>query len=129
LTNILIRFGAIKDDGWIYVNGKLAGESHDATISPSFKLRKFLHPGVNTIAALVKSGQNSGGLGNGAGVELETGPVVAHWKRSAFNGLAQVIVQSDKDAGEIKLVADTDGLSPAVTIITSQPCTLRPAAP
>ena len=129
LTNILIRFGAIKDDGWIYVNGKLAGESHDATILPSFNLREFLHPGINTIAVLAKSGQNSGGLVNGADVELETGPVVAHWKRSAFNGLAQVIVQSDKDAGEIKLVADADGLSPAVTVITSQPCTPRPAAP
>jgi len=42
-------------------------------------------------------------------------------QRSLFNGLAQVIVQSTKDAGEIRLTATAEGLSPATTVVkTSQ---------
>ena len=37
-------------------------------------------------------------------------------ERSAFNGLAQVIVQATKDAGKIKLTATADGLAPATTL-------------
>jgi beta-galactosidase len=51
----------------------------------------------------------------------------APWSRSLFNGLAQVIVQSTKDAGEIKLTATADGLAPATTVVQTQPCTLRPS--
>jgi beta-galactosidase len=42
------------------------------------------------------------------------------WKRSVFNGLAQVIVQSKREAGEIRLTATSPGLSPAVVNIASQ---------
>jgi beta-galactosidase len=42
------------------------------------------------------------------------------WKRSVFNGLAQVIVQSKQEAGEITLTATSPGLSPAVVKIASQ---------
>jgi beta-galactosidase len=117
LTNYPIRFGSIRDDGWIYVNGKLAGESHDPAASPSFDVRKFMHSGFNTIAVLVRSKQPSGGLCRGVRVELQNTPAVANWKRSVFNGLAQIIVQSDQTIGDIKLTATADGLSPATTII------------
>jgi beta-galactosidase len=43
------------------------------------------------------------------------------WKRSVFNGLAQVIVQSQAEAGEIRLTASSPGLSPAVATIVSRP--------
>jgi beta-galactosidase len=36
------------------------------------------------------------------------------WKRKVFNGLAQVIVQSEKQSGEIILKAGSEGLQPAV---------------
>ena len=49
--------------------------------------------------------------------------------RSLFNGLAQIIVQSTKAAGEIKLTATADGLAPATTTVNTQPCTLRPFVP
>ena len=42
------------------------------------------------------------------------------WSRSVFNGLAQIIVQSTKDAGEIKLVATSVGLQPAKSVIKTQ---------
>jgi len=46
-------------------------------------------------------------------------------RRSLFNGLAQVIVQSTRDAGEIKLTATADGLAPATAVMQTQPCTPR----
>ena len=51
------------------------------------------------------------------------------WSRSLFNGLAQIIVQSTRDAGEIKLTATADGLTPATTVGKTQPCVPRPSMP
>jgi beta-galactosidase len=42
-------------------------------------------------------------------------------ERSAFNGLAQVIVQSTYVAGKIKLTATADGLAPATANLQTQP--------
>jgi len=41
-------------------------------------------------------------------------------ERSVFNGLAQVIVQSTRDAGKIKLTATTDGLKLATMTVQSR---------
>jgi beta-galactosidase len=51
------------------------------------------------------------------------------WSRSLFNGLAQVIIQSTRQAGEFKLTAASDGLTPATAVVQTQPCKLRPAVP
>jgi beta-galactosidase len=66
------------------------------------------------------------GLGNGDpnSHEPEKGN-----KRSLFNGLAQVIVQSAHDAGQIKLTATATGLASATAIMQAQPCAPRPAVP
>ncbi len=57
-------------------------------------------------------------------------------KRSLFNGLAQVIVQSMKRPGEIHIEAtkdpsqwDAPELTPAQITITTKPVELRPAVP
>jgi beta-galactosidase len=42
------------------------------------------------------------------------------WKRSLFNGLAQVIVQSTTQSGEIMLTAEAPGLKKAVVSISTQ---------
>ena len=47
------------------------------------------------------------------------------WKRKAFNGLAQVIVQSGKEAGEITLTASAQGLKEAVVKIKTKPAAPR----
>ena len=44
------------------------------------------------------------------------------WSRSVFNGLAQIIIQSTKEVGEIKLTAAADGLLSANSIINSNTC-------
>ncbi len=55
-------------------------------------------------------------------------------KRSLFNGLAQVIVQSTKQAGEIRFEAVKEGwdgpeLTPAKLVIKTEAAKLRPAVP
>jgi beta-galactosidase len=59
--------------------------------------------------------------------EDKTGAV--HWKRSAFNGLAQVIVQAGKDAGTLHLTAQADGLTGASIDISSADDSSQPLQP
>ena len=49
----------------------------------------------------------------------------AQWKRSLFNGLAQVIVQSTKQSGELILKANSKGLKQTELKIQTKPVTLR----
>ena len=128
-ASILLTFGMIDDEGWVYVNGQAAGESHDWNLPPSFAPRKFLHAGENTIAVVVNNKEGSGGVGKSASLELQDKPVPVVWKRSVFNGLAQLIVQSAKEPGELQLTARSEGLAPATLSLRAQPCAARPTAP
>jgi beta-galactosidase len=71
------------------------------------------------------------GVGNGdpSCHEPDKYPTQSGWQRSAFCGLAQVIVQSSKDSGKIKLTATADGLQPTTISLQSQSCTPRPRVP
>jgi hypothetical protein len=51
--------------------------------------------------------------------------VASAWQRSVFNGLAQIIIQSTREPGEIKLTAGMDGLSPVTASVSSPPCMSR----
>jgi beta-galactosidase len=124
-----LRCGMIDEDGWVYVNGKQIGESHDWQVPAVFDLKPFLHPGENTIAVAVANWGEQGGLNKGVQLEFQEKSVAPEWQRSVFNGLAQIIVQSTREPGEIKLTASAEGLSPATASVSSQPCTSRPAAP
>jgi len=128
-TNLLVTFGMIDDEGWVYVNGQLAGEAHDWSSSQTFAIRKFLNPGRNSLAVAVKNGQGSGGLNKGVELEIEEQPVLAQWKRSVFNGLAEILVRSTKESGDLHLVARAPGLQPASLTVQAQACTPRPAVP
>ncbi|HLP76247.1 MAG TPA: hypothetical protein VK327_04950, partial [Candidatus Paceibacterota bacterium] len=70
-----------------------------------------------------------GGLKPDVSLDLVAEPTTSLWSRSLFNGLAQVIVQSTGDAGEIKLTATADGLAPATAVVPVQPCAPRPSVP
>jgi len=59
-------------------------------------------------------------------VPAEPVPPVA-WKRSVFNGLAQIIVQASREGGAIKLTARSAGLQPATILIEARPAAARPA--
>ena len=80
-------------------------------------MKHRLHPGDNTVAVLVENYSGSGGMTNGVTLRMQDKTVLPEWKRSVFNGLAQIIVQSTKDSGEIRLTARADGLSPATASV------------
>jgi hypothetical protein len=56
--------------------------------------------------------------GNPAVVKVVT--LAEGWKRNLFNGLAQVIVQSTGQTGDITLTATSPNLTPAVLKFTLQ---------
>jgi beta-galactosidase len=122
-------FGSINGTGKVYVNGQKAGESHDEGMVAAFDVKRLLHPGDNTVAVVVANYGESGGINKGVTLRMQGKPILPEWKRSVFNGLAQVIVQSTRDPGEIKLTARAKGLLPATTSVQSQPCTPRPFVP
>jgi beta-galactosidase len=124
-----ICFSGCDDEGWYFVNGRFVGESHDWQAKPVFDIKKFIHAGDNVIAVGVNNVSGQGGLNPNVSVKIVGHAPAAPWARSLFNGLAQVIVQSTRDAGEIKLTAAADGLTPATAAVQTQPCMPRPAVP
>jgi beta-galactosidase len=127
--NVQIRFSGCDDEGWYFVNNQFAGESHDWQAQPLFDIKKFLHAGDNVIAVGVKNNEGEGGLNPDVSVEIVGQATASPWSRSLFNGLAQIIVQATKDAGEIKLTASADGLQSATATIATQAATGRPSVP
>ena len=81
------------------------------------------------IAVGVRNESGMGGLSPDVNVEMLGKPAAPAWSRSLFNGLAQVIVQSSKDAGKIKLTATADGLQSATATVTTVPGGERPSVP
>jgi beta-galactosidase len=122
-------FGSISGNGTIYVNGAKAGESHDGGMMVPLNAKGRLHPGENTVAVLVSNYSESGGLNGGVSLRMQDKTHLPEWKRSVFNGLAQIIVQSTKEPGAIQLAATAKDLTPATVSVQSQPCAPRPAAP
>ncbi len=64
------------------------------------------------------------GVGNGDPGCHEADKCIGRWQRSAFNGLAQVIVQSARQPGTIKLTAFSPGLRAGTSTIRSEARTL-----
>ena len=126
-ASVELCFGMIDEDGWVYVNDRKVGESHDWQTPPIFDVKHFLHPGENAIAVAVANWNGAGGINKGVTLRLTGKPEMPQWKRSVFNGLAQIIVQSAKTPGEIKVTAHAEGLSPATAVIHTQLCPSHPS--
>jgi beta-galactosidase len=123
---VQICFSGCDDEGWYFVNGQFVGESHDWQARPIFDIKQFVHAGDNVVAVGVYNGVGSGGLNPNVNVKTFGNASVPPWSRSLFNGLAQIIVQSTRDAGDFELTATADGLVSATTVVQTQPCALRP---
>jgi beta-galactosidase len=98
----------------IYVNGKIIADSvRENNSNTAFVLDKLLlHEGKNSIAIIATPllKQHSwDNINMDAGLFQIINPATA-WKRKLFNGLAQVIVQSTGEAGEIILTATSENL-------------------
>jgi beta-galactosidase len=127
VETVKLSFGMIDDDGWVYVNGQMAGESHDWQAPPAIDAKRFLHPGTNTIAVTVANASGTGGVNKGVALLFQEKPEAPEWKRGVFNGLAQIIVQSTPQPGAIVLTATSSGLSQGRLTIPTQSAPLRPA--
>jgi beta-galactosidase len=128
-AEVRLRFAGCDDEGWFFVNNQFLGESHDWSSQPVFNAKQFLRVGDNVIAVGVKNSAGGGGLKPEVNLDLMGEPTTLKWSRSLFNGLAQIIVQSTKGAGEIKLTAAADGLAATTTLVQALPCAPRPSVP
>jgi hypothetical protein len=104
-------------------------EHHDFTSESSFPILKFLHDGANSIAVPVQNHEGQGGVNKGVFLEIHDKPTKSPWRRSLFNGLAQVIVQADQQPGTLRLTASAPGLEPAVLVVLAGAAAARPILP
>ena len=122
-------FGKIDGGGSVYVNGRKIGSTGDARAASIYDVKALLHAGENTIAVTVANYGPVAGLNKGVALRLQEKPAPVAWSRSVFNGLAQIIVQSSKTPGVLKLTAHAEGLKPATIPIQANSVVSRPALP
>jgi beta-galactosidase len=111
MSLLLRRFG---DEQWVYLNGKpIAHISDDDHLAVDLHPDDF-HAGKNVIAVVAtprhgNREQMSRDETLNPSVRVITS--AGTWKRSLFAGLAQVIVQTTQQSGQIKLTATCGGLT------------------
>jgi beta-galactosidase len=117
----------------VYVNGRLVA-NHIRRNDPVRKVmldRAILREGDNAYAVLgspLVARYQYDNLNTDPGIVQILRPAAA-WKRNAFNGLAQVIVQSLTKSGEVTFTAESKGLTRGTVKIKAQSCVPRPAVP
>lgn len=132
-TEVNLFTKSIVENQSIYVNGHLLASNikRDAP-NQSFRLdHKIIKPGRNEYAVVgqrFKKTYQWDEPNTDPGL-VQTIVSSAQWRRSVFNGLAQVIVQSTKQPGEIILKASAEGLRQTEIRIKTEAATLRPAVP
>jgi hypothetical protein len=113
-SKIMLNIGTIDDRGYVYVNGRKVGEAKTWEKPVEIDIKAALREGTNVIALSVFNETHDGGPGKGVGLSFTGGKVAVGWQRSLFNGLAQVIVQSERGgSGAFHLRATAPGLKPA----------------
>jgi beta-galactosidase len=122
-------FGKISGGGSVYVNGQKVGGTGDSRAASVYDIKALLQVGENTIAVTLDNWGPAAGLNKGVTLRLQEKPTPAAWSRSVFNGFAQIIVQSSKESGTLKLTAHADGLKPVTVPLQTSAVTLRPALP
>jgi hypothetical protein len=99
------------------------------SLDGGWKFHRFIHAGDNVIAVGVNNGAGQGGLNPNATVKIIGHASIPPWSRSLFNGLAQIIVQSTREAGKFKVAASAEGLAPATAVVQTKACAPRPSTP
>jgi len=128
-AGISLNFELLDDDAFIFVNGQHVGDGHVDKMPAIFDVKPFLHAGENIIAVGVINKGGPGGIMKGVTLEYRYEPIPSHWQRSAFNGRAEIIVQSANQPGEIELRAAAEGLAPASKVVTTTAGDYRPRVP
>lgn len=129
-TEIILFPKNLCKDQSVYVNGHLIIQ-HVQPGDPAPKCildHSYLKPGKNIFAVIGQALEMRNQweqLNTDPGSIRVSNPALT-WKRALFSGLAQVIVQSTKESGDITLTAASKGLKTASVKISSVPCILKP---
>ncbi len=130
-TEVNLFTKSIVENQSIYVNGHLIAENiQRGDPNQSYRLdHAIIQPGKNVYAV---TGQRFRKRHQYDEPNRDPGLVqvifpTEQWKRRVFNGLAQVIVQSDRQPGEITLTAASPALKSCHIKIQTQAVELRPA--
>jgi beta-galactosidase len=128
-TEISLYSKSLAEGQNIYINGVLIGSNikRDDPNQVFIIKHEILHKGKNVIVYAGKPFVKSymwEEINSDPGVIKVVNPP-APWKRKVFNGLAEVIVQTKKQAGEIILSAESKGLLTGKIKLNSQPAVLR----
>jgi len=125
-----LAFGRIDAGIAVFVNGQEVGPTGDPVAPSVYDVKALLHPGENVVAVTTANyGPGHAGLSKGVALRLQEEPPAVHWRRSVFNGLAQVIVQASREPGALRLTARGDGLEPGSLVLQARPAPARPSVP
>ncbi|HEX7506243.1 MAG TPA: DUF4982 domain-containing protein, partial [Polyangia bacterium] len=112
-------FGKIDGDGSVFVNGQKIARTGDSRAPSLYDVKTVLHKGENSVAVTLANWGEAAGLNKGVMLRLIDFPRSPEWRRSVFNGLAQIIIQTTGEGGTIKLTAESKGLASAtISIVT-----------
>lgn len=126
---IELWFGKINGNATLYVNGVKVADASDGSSASIFEVKSLLQPGKNSIALIAQTWGPTGGISHGVAWRKINNPAAPQWSRSVFNGLAQIIVQSSKHPGELRLTASGSGLKADTIALKTSPADLRPSVP
>jgi len=124
-----LYFGKIDGDGKVFLNGKQIGAAGNARSASIYDVKALLIPGENTIAVAIANYGPVAGVNQGVSLRMAESPAPVEWRRSVFNGLAQIIVQASKEGGTLRLTARSAGLQPATVLLQTKPVLPRPSVP
>jgi beta-galactosidase len=124
---------SISENQSVFVNGHLIAASiRRGSMDQNFVLdKRILVAGRNSFAVsgvpfvMTQQWENLNADPGAVQVYTQAGL----WKRRAFNGFAQLIVQSKGRAGEIALTASSFGLKPGTIRIKTVQAEIRPSVP
>jgi beta-galactosidase len=122
-------FGKIDGGGSVFLNGNKIGATGDSRSASLYDVKSLLHAGENSVAVAIANYGVSAGINKGVMLRLIQEAPAVEWRRSVFNGLAQVIVQSTRASGTLKLTARSQGLAPATIAIQANAVAGAPALP
>ncbi len=127
---IELQFNKLAGGVAVYVNGTKVGGWADPKVFSVYDVKSLLHPGENIVAvAAANWGPDPYGISKGVFLRFQGLPGPVEWSRSAFNGLAQVIVQSSTAPGTLRLTARAEGLLLASFDLASRPAASVATAP
>jgi beta-galactosidase len=122
-------FGKIDGGVAVFLNGQKIGGAGDSRAASVYDVKKLLRAGENVLAVTLANYGPAAGLNKGVALRVQDNPAKVAWSRSVFNGLAQIIVQSSKEPGTLKLTARAKGLSSMSVPITTRAVAVRAALP